>query len=32
MVENTQNNFEGYMDLFTFYILPLNYTTFMSQS
>ena len=31
MVENVQNSFEGYMGLFTFYIIPLNYATFMGQ-
>ena len=31
MIENIQNSFEGYMGLFTFYILPLNYVTFMDQ-
>ena len=31
MVENIQNSFEGYMGLFTFYIIPLNYATFMGQ-
>ena len=31
MVENTQNSFEGYMSLFTFYILSFNYATFMDQ-
>ena len=31
MVENTQNSFKGYIGLFTFYIISINYTTFMSQ-
>ena len=31
MIENIQNSFEGYIDLFKFYILPINYTTFMDQ-
>ena len=31
MIENTQNSYEGYMRLFTFYIMPLNYATFMGQ-
>ena len=31
MVENTQNSFEGYIGLFIFYIIPLNYITFMGQ-
>ena len=31
MVENIQNSFEGYIGLFIFYILPLNYVTFMGQ-
>ena len=31
MIENTQNNFEGYIGFFIFYILPLNYATFMDQ-
>ena len=31
MVENTQNSFERYIDLFTFYIIFINYATFMGQ-
>ena len=31
MVENTQNSFEGYIGLFTFYIILINYATFMDQ-
>ena len=31
MIENTQNSFEGYIGLFTFYIIPINYATFMGQ-
>ena len=31
MVENTQNSFEWYIGLFTFYIIPINYATFMDQ-
>ena len=31
MVENTQNSFKGYIGLFIFYILPINYATFMDQ-
>ena len=31
MVENTQNSFEEYIGLFTFYIIPINYATFMGQ-
>ena len=26
-----ENNFEGYIGLFIFYILPINYATFMDQ-
>ena len=29
MIENTQNSFEGYIGIFIFYIIPLNYTTFI---
>ena len=29
MVENIQNSFEGYIGLFTFYIIIINYATFM---
>ena len=32
MAENIQNSFEWYMSLFTFYIIPLNYATFMDQT
>ena len=31
MVENTQNSFEGYIGLFTFYIILINYATFIDQ-
>ena len=31
MVENTQNSFEKYIGFFIFYILSLNYVTFMGQ-
>ena len=31
MRENTQNSFEGYIDLFTFYIILINYAIFMDQ-
>ena len=31
MVENTQNNFERYIGLFIFYIISINYATFMGQ-
>ena len=31
MIENTQNSFEGYIGLFTVYIISINYTTFMGQ-
>ena len=31
MVENTQNSFERYIGLFTFYIIFINYAAFMSQ-
>ena len=31
MVENIQNNFEGYIGLFIFYIIPINYAIFMGQ-
>ena len=31
MVENTQNSFEGYIGLFTFYIILINYAIFMGQ-
>ena len=31
MVENIQNSFEVYIGIFTFYILLLNYATFMGQ-
>ena len=31
MIENTQNSFEGYIDLFIFYIIHINYATFMDQ-
>ena len=31
MIENTQNSFEGYISLFIFYIIPINYTIFMDQ-
>ena len=26
-----ENSFEGYIDFFIFYIIPVNFTTFMSQ-
>ena len=29
--ENTQNSFERYIGLFTFYIIPINYITFICQ-
>ena len=29
MIENIQNGFEGYIGLFIFYIILLNYTTFI---
>ena len=31
MVKNTQNSFEMYIGIFTFYIIFINYTTFMGQ-
>ena len=31
MVKNTQNNFKGFIDLFTFYIIFINYAIFMGQ-
>ena len=31
MVENIQNSFEGYIGLFTFYIILINYTIFMDK-
>ena len=31
MVENSQNSFEWYIGFFTFYIIPINYATFMNQ-
>ena len=31
MLENTQNSFEGYIGLFTFYIFFINYVIFMDQ-
>ena len=31
MVENTQNSFEEYIGLFTFYMFLINYKTFMGQ-
>ena len=31
MVENTQNSFERYIDLFTFYIILINYAIFTNQ-
>ena len=31
MVENTQNSFEWYIGLFTFYIILINYAIFMGQ-
>ena len=31
MVENTQNSFKGYISLFTFYILLINYAIFVCQ-
>ena len=26
-----ENNFEGYIDIFIFYIIPINYAIFMDQ-
>ena len=31
MVKNTENSFEGYIGIFTFYIILINYVIFMSQ-
>ena len=31
MIENIQNSFEGYINLFTFYIIPINYAIFMDK-
>ena len=31
MVKNAQNSFEGYINLFTFYIIPINYAIFMNK-
>ena len=31
MVDNTQNGFEGYIGLFIFYILSINYITLIGQ-
>ena len=31
MIKNTQNSFKWHIDLFTFYIIIINYTTFIDQ-
>ena len=31
MIKNTQNSFEGYIGLFIFYIISINYATFIGQ-